>query len=87
VPATVAQAELPDIAALEVPEQPDQATAFKCPIDDQTFCEVLDLTDPYRRANQERDLGLALEALEPDNPLLVKRHQELSPWRHKELSG
>ena len=67
--ATVAQTELPDPAVLEVPDQTDRATAFECPIEDSTFCEVLDLTDPYRRANQERDLGLALEALEPDNPL------------------
>ena len=66
---TVAQTELPDPAVLEVPDQADRATAFECPIEDSTFCEVLDLTDPYRRANQERDLGLALEALEPDNPL------------------
>jgi hypothetical protein len=68
--ATVAHAELPGATGLEVPEQTDSGVPFKCPIDDRTFCEVLDLTDPYRRANQERDLGLALEALEPDNPLL-----------------
>jgi hypothetical protein len=68
--APVAQAEPSDLAVLKTPEQTDSAVAFKCPIDDQTFCEVLNLTDPYRRANQERDLGLALEALEPDNPLL-----------------
>jgi hypothetical protein len=65
--ATSAHAEQPDPAGLEVP---DPTPAFECPIDDRTFCEVLALTDPYRRANQERDLGLALEALEPDNPLL-----------------
>ena len=68
--ATVTQAELPDPAVLEVPNQTDRTTAFECPIEDSTFCEVLDVTDPYRRANQERDLGLALDALEPDNPLL-----------------
>jgi hypothetical protein len=68
--APVAQAEPSDLAVLKTPEQTDSAVAFKCPIDDRTFCEVLDLTDPYRRANQERDLGLALAALEPDNPLL-----------------
>jgi hypothetical protein len=65
--ATVAQTEQPDPGALDAA---DQTAAFECPIDDRTFCEVLDVTDPYRRANQERDLGLALEALEPDNPLL-----------------
>jgi hypothetical protein len=63
----VAHAAQPDPAGLGVP---DRTPAFECPIDDRTFCEVLALTDPYRRANQERDLGLALEALEPDNPLL-----------------
>jgi hypothetical protein len=65
--AMVAHAAQPDPAGLGVP---DRTPAFECPIDDRTFCEVLALTDPYRRANQERDLGLALEALEPDNPLL-----------------
>jgi hypothetical protein len=68
--APVAQTELPDPAVREAPGQTDRAAAFECPIEDSTFCEVLDLTDPYRRANQERDLGLALDALEPDNPLL-----------------
>jgi hypothetical protein len=64
---TIAHAEPSDPAGSEVSER---TAAFECPIDDRTFCEVLDLTDPYRRANQERDLGLVLEALEPDNPLL-----------------
>jgi hypothetical protein len=68
--ATVAHAELPGPTVLEGPQQTGSALAFKCPIEDPTFCEVLNLTDPYRRANQERDLGLALEALEPGNPLL-----------------
>jgi hypothetical protein len=68
--ATVARAEQPESAMPEVGERADPGTASECPIDDQTFCEVLDLTDPYRRANQERDLGLTLDALEPDNPLL-----------------
>jgi hypothetical protein len=67
---TAAHAELPGSTVLKGREPTDSTVAFKCPIDDQTFCEVLNLTDPYRRANQERDLGLALEALEPDNPLL-----------------
>src|SRR5690606_4705958 len=67
---SIAQAELPDLAALAVPDQTGEKVAYDCPIDDRTFCEVLDLTDPYRRANQERGLGLALDALEPDNPLL-----------------
>jgi hypothetical protein len=66
----VAQAEVSDPAVPGGPEQTAQSSASECPIDDRTFCEVLAVTDPYRRANQERDLGLALEALEPDNPLL-----------------
>ena len=67
---TVAQAELAEPEPPSEPEAPDQALAFECPIGDQVFCEVLDLTDPYRRANQERNLGLALETLESDNLLL-----------------
>jgi hypothetical protein len=68
--AQFARAEQPDSAMPEVEARADPGTTSGCPIDDRTFCEVLDLTDPYRRANQERDLGLALDALEPDNPLL-----------------
>ena len=68
---TISLAELPDPAIREAPDQTDQEEVpFECPIDDRTFCEVLDLTDPYRRANQERDLGLALDAMEADNALL-----------------
>lgn len=71
-------AELPDseVAALENPEAPqvanleDGAVSLECPIADKVFCEILDITDPYRRANQERNLGLALDAIEGSNPLL-----------------
>ena len=34
------------------------------------FCEVLEITDPYRRANEERGLGLELNHLEGGNPLV-----------------
>jgi hypothetical protein len=33
------------------------------------FCEVLEITDPYRRANEEQGLGLELNHLEGGNPL------------------
>jgi hypothetical protein len=41
-----------------------------CPIADKIFCEVLDVTNPYRRANRERNLGLAVDAIEGGSPLL-----------------
>jgi hypothetical protein len=63
----IAQAEIP---LPEVPEVNGQGTPFECQIDDQIFCEFLDVTDLYRRANQEGNLGLALDVLEDDNPLL-----------------
>lgn len=68
--AVVARAETPAAVVGGAPAPEEQAAAFECPIEDRIFCEVLNLTDPYRRANQERALGLALDALEPDNPLL-----------------
>lgn len=66
----IVQAEIPTPQVPEVLDLNDAVTPFECQIGDQMFCEVLDLTDPYRRANQELDLGLALDALEGDNPLL-----------------
>jgi hypothetical protein len=79
-------AELPDVEVAEVPaaeaaESPDAEipevaalaegpVSLECPIADKIFCEVLNVTDPYRRANQERNLGLAVDPLEGGNPLL-----------------
>jgi hypothetical protein len=41
----------------------------ECTIADKMFCEVLEITDPYRRANEEQGLGLELNHLEGGNPL------------------
>ncbi|MGH6901845.1 MAG: hypothetical protein ACREIR_03815 [Geminicoccaceae bacterium] len=48
-----------------------QRQAAACTIADKTFCEVLEITDPYRRANEERGLGLELNHLEGGNPLVA----------------
>lgn len=77
----VPDSEVPEVPTAEVPEVPtaavpevaspeDREISFECPIADKLFCEVLDVTDPYRRANQERDLGLAVDAIEGGNPLV-----------------
>jgi hypothetical protein len=63
--AAVPDAAVPEGSALE-----DGAAPLECPIADKIFCEILAVTDPYRRANQERDLGLAVDAIEGSNPLL-----------------
>ena len=47
-----------------------RAATDACTIADKTFCEVLEITDPYRRANEERGLGLELDHLEGGNPLV-----------------
>jgi hypothetical protein len=63
-------AGLPDAEESEVAALEDGAVSLECPIPDKIFCEVLDVTGPYRRANQEQDLGLAVDAIEGGNPLL-----------------
>jgi hypothetical protein len=45
--------------------------AADCAIADDVFCEVLEVTEPYRRANEERGLGLAVDAIEGGNPLVA----------------
>jgi hypothetical protein len=63
-------AEVPDAAVPEGSALEGGAAPLECPIADKVFCELLAVTDPYRRANQERDLGLAVDAIEGSNPLL-----------------
>ena len=60
----------------DLPEQPsageDLARApLECAIADKTFCAVLEATDSYRRANEERGLGLELRQIEAGNPLVA----------------
>jgi hypothetical protein len=79
--AEVPNAEAPEARSPEVPEMrtaavpavaapEDRDVSLECPIPDKIFCEVLEVTDPYRRANQERNLGLTVDAIEGGNPLL-----------------
>jgi hypothetical protein len=71
--AEVRNAQAPEMrtaAVTEVPSPEDRDASLECPIRDKIFCEVLEVTDPYRRANQERDLGLTVDAIEGGNPLL-----------------
>jgi hypothetical protein len=49
----------------DLPRQP-----LDCTIADKTFCAVLEVTDPYRRANEEQGLGLEVKRIEPGNPLV-----------------
>jgi hypothetical protein len=63
-------AEAPDAAVPEGSAVEGGAPSLECPIDDKVFCELLAVTDPYRRANQERDLGLAVDPIEGSNALL-----------------
>jgi hypothetical protein len=41
-----------------------------CTIADKRFCAVLEVTDPYRRANEEQGLGLEVRRIEAGNPLV-----------------
>ncbi|MGH6921201.1 MAG: hypothetical protein ACREJ0_26285, partial [Geminicoccaceae bacterium] len=41
-----------------------------CATADKTFCAVLEITDPYRRANRERGLGLEAKRIEAGSPLV-----------------
>jgi len=54
-----------DAAIADLGQQPDA-----CAIADEVFCEVLEITGPYRRANEERGLGLEVDDIEGGNPLL-----------------
>lgn len=42
-----------------------------CAVADEVFCEVLEITEPYRRANEERGLGLEVDDIESGNPLVA----------------
>jgi len=64
-------------AAADDPGQQDAAIADlrqqsdACAIADAVFCEVLEITEPYRRANEERGLGLEVDDIEGGSPLLA----------------
>jgi hypothetical protein len=87
LPQQPSSGDLPQVAASEDleeqalaggdPPQPAFATddlkrqTSECAIADKTFCEVLEITDPYRRANEEQGLGLELHHLDGGNPLVA----------------
>jgi hypothetical protein len=68
-PALSGPSEAPEARVADLPPE-DREAPYDCPIADQIFCEVLDVTNPYRRANRERDLGLAVAAIESGSPLV-----------------
>ena len=54
-----------------VPPLEEGKLPLECPVADKTYCEILEITGPYRRANQEGGLGLTVDAIEPGSPLLI----------------
>jgi hypothetical protein len=69
--AVIAQAEIPSPKIAGVPPLEDGKLPLECPVADKIYCEILDVTGPYRRANQEADLGLTVDAIERGSPLLT----------------
>jgi hypothetical protein len=70
-PAVIAQAEIPSPKIAGVPPLEDGKLPLECPVADKIYCEILDVTGPYRRANQEADLGLTVDTIERGSPLLT----------------
>ena len=68
IQALIAQSEIPSPKMAGIP--PLEELPLECPIADKLYCEILQVTDPYRRANQEGDLGLTVDAIERGSPLL-----------------
>jgi hypothetical protein len=64
-PARVSEAPAEQSAAKSVAPPPAE-----CSSANRTYCAVLEITDPYRRANEERGLGLETERIEAGSPLL-----------------
>jgi hypothetical protein len=69
--AVIAQAEIPSPKVAGVPPLEDGKLPLECPVADKIYCEILDVTGPYRRANQEADLGLTVDPIEGGSPLLT----------------
>jgi hypothetical protein len=69
--AAIAQAEIPSPKIAGTPALQEGKLPLECPVADKIYCEILDVTGPYRRANQEADLGLTVDAIERGSPLLA----------------
>jgi hypothetical protein len=59
-----------DLAQHSSPSDDPSRQPLDCAIADKTFCAVLELTGPYRRANEEQGLGLEVRRIEAGNPLV-----------------
>jgi hypothetical protein len=68
--ALIAQSEIPSPKMAGIPPLEEGELPLDCPIADKLYCEILEVTGPYRRANQEGDLGLTVDAIERGSPLL-----------------
>jgi hypothetical protein len=68
--AAIAQAEIPSPKIAGTPPLEEGELPLECTIADKLYCEILKVTGPYRRANQEGDLGLTVDAIERGSPLL-----------------
>jgi hypothetical protein len=69
--AAIAEAEIPSPKIAGTPALQEGKLPLECPVADKIYCEILDVTGPYRRANQEADLGLTVDAIERGSPLLA----------------
>jgi hypothetical protein len=69
--AAIAEAEIPSPKIAGTPALQEGKLPLECPVADKIYCEILDVTGPYRRANQEGDLGLTVDAIERGSPLLA----------------
>jgi hypothetical protein len=68
--AMIAQSEIPSPKMAGIPPLEDGALPLECPVADKIYCKILEVTGPYRRANQEGDLGLTVDAI-VGSPLLT----------------
>jgi hypothetical protein len=69
--AVIAQAEIPSPKIAGTPPLEEGTLPLECPVADKIYCAILEVTGPYRRANQEGDLGLTVDAIERGSPLLT----------------
>ncbi len=68
--AVIAQAEIPSPKIAGTPPLEQGGLPLECTIADKLYCEILKVTGPYRRANQEEDFGLTVDAIERGSALL-----------------
>ena len=69
--AAIMESEIVSPKIAGVPPLEEGKLPLECPVADKTYCAILEITGPYRRANQEGGLGLTVDAIEPGSPLLT----------------